>query len=281
MGETSAQPQIARPCPARSRNLAEVKSERWRPPPFTSGHDRAERIVAAARRVIDLQAASIWRDLTEILPTLTGTVLDVGCGAQPYRGLLNPSVHYIALDTADAMAHFGYQTPDTVHFSGDRWPIDDGLADAVLSTETLEHVFEPRTFLAEAARVLRPAGKLILTVPFAARWHYVPHDYWRFTPSSLARLLEESGFADIAVCARGNEITVACQKAIALALPLLLPQAARGPAAWVRRVGGLATFPFMLALAALGNVSLRSDGGDDCLGYTVLAVRDGAGADAA
>ena len=53
---------------------------------------------------------------------------------------------------------------------GDRWPIDDGAADVVLSTETMEHVFDSRAFLLEARRILRPEGRLIVTVPFSARF---------------------------------------------------------------------------------------------------------------
>ena len=64
----------------------------------------------------------------------------------------------------------------------------------VLATETLEHVSRPVRFLAEARRCLSPGGRLMLTVPFAARWHYIPHDYWRFTPSGLRQLLTDAGF---------------------------------------------------------------------------------------
>ena len=63
----------------------------------------------------------------------------------------------------------------------------------------MEHVPEPAGFLAEASRCLRPGGRLLLTVPFAARWHYIPHDYWRFTPSALERLLSAAGFDRIAI----------------------------------------------------------------------------------
>src|SRR5205823_816394 len=104
-----------------------------------------------------------------LLPPRRGTLLDVGCGAQPYRPLLSAEVVYIGLDTADAKGHFGYETPDTRYYAGDTWPVADEEADTVLCTETLEHVREPRPFLAEAYRCLRPGGSLLLTVPFAAR----------------------------------------------------------------------------------------------------------------
>jgi SAM-dependent methyltransferase len=143
----------------------------------------------------------------------------------------------------------------------------------VLSTETLEHVAEPQDFLDEAFRCLRPGGRLLLTVPFAARWHFIPHDYWRFTPSGLQRLLSAAGFTKIAVFARGNEVTVACYKVMALIIGLVMPQ---GESLWKRaamRAIGIPLLPVLILLALVGNLSLFSKGGDDCLGYTAVAVR--------
>jgi SAM-dependent methyltransferase len=249
-------------------------AETWRPPIFTPPTTRQAVGGAAVRRFFDLQAGSAWADLREELATVEGTLVDVGCGAQPFRGLVPPAVSYIGIDTADAEAQFGYRIPDTIYFEGDRWPIDDGAADAVLCTETLEHVFDSRGFLAEATRIIKPDGRLILTVPFSARYHYIPNDYWRFTPAGLERLLREAGFVDIQVFARGNAVTVAAYKTMALFLPLLLPQGAEGGVEKNgRRLLGLALSPAFAALAAVGNASLRGPGGDDCLGYTVLARR--------
>jgi SAM-dependent methyltransferase len=78
-------------------------------------------------------------------------------------------------------------------------PFRDGVADAVLATQTLEHLRDPRRFLAEAARVLRPGGRLFLTAPQGFREHQAPHDYWRFTRYSLRMLAEEAGFAEVEV----------------------------------------------------------------------------------
>ena len=162
----------------------------------------------------------MWRDLGPVLRRAQGTLVDVGCGAQPYRGLLPRDTVYIGLDTEHAREDFGYAIPDVLPIGDDgRWPIDDASADFLLATETLEHVVDPPGFLAEAHRCLRPEGRLILTVPFAARWHYIPHDYWRFTPSSLRLLLEDAGFEQVVVHGRGNEETVACYKLLALLLP--------------------------------------------------------------
>jgi SAM-dependent methyltransferase len=255
-------------------NLAERTAEAWRPPQFKPPGGRLAAVLAGVRRFFDLQAGSIWRDVAAELPSCRGVVLDVGCGAQPHRPLVHRDAEYIPIDTADAKEHFGYEVPNTRYFSGDRWPVEDSSVDLVLCTEVLEHVLEPRRLLDEARRCLRPGGWLLLTVPFVARWHFIPHDYWRYTPSSLKYLLTSAGFENIAVYARGNAVTVASYKGMALLLPLLLPQHGNR----CLRLGKSLLFavplaPIMIALACIAHLSLRGRGGDDCLGYTALAQR--------
>lgn len=253
-------------------NLALRTSERWRPPSFTPELGARGRIRATVRRLFDLQAGSLWRDLHEPLSQARGTLLDVGCGAQPYRRLIRPETTYIGLDTEESARNFGYSLPDVRRIAPDgRWPVDDRRADVVLATETLEHVEDPDTFLGEAYRCLRPGGRLILTVPFAARWHYIPHDYWRFTPSGLRLLLERAGFTDVVVYGRGNERTVACYKLLSLLLGSAFPQ--ERPGSPRMRPLAVLALPLIVILAAIGNRSLRLPPGDDCLGYTVFATR--------
>ncbi|HEX5924238.1 MAG TPA: class I SAM-dependent methyltransferase [Baekduia sp.] len=249
-------------------NFALRTSERWQPPAFVAPTTLAGRLAAWARRLLDLQAASAWNDLKQLLPDAHGDVLDVGSGAQPYRPLLPEDARYRAIDVRIAGEAFGYDMPDTTYFEGDVWPVEDASVDVVLATETLEHVPDPAAFLAEARRVLRPGGRLILTVPFAARWHYIPHDYWRYTPSSLRNLFEAAGLGDVVVHARGNEVTIACYKVMALVLPSVFPpDGGFGP----RRLAAFAALPFVGVLALVGQASLRRDGGDDCLGWTATA----------
>ena len=174
------------------------------PPSNSAGCGALQRLTTSARLFLDIQNGSIWRDLKKILPDVEGAVVDVGCGAQPYRSLFSSQATYLGIDTVDAKAHFGYEMPDTRYFEGDKWPIPDGVANFVLCTETMEHIPEPRAFLEEAYRCLASGGSLLLTVPFAARWHFIPYDYWRYTPSGLERLLTEAGFSSVRVYARGN-----------------------------------------------------------------------------
>jgi SAM-dependent methyltransferase len=256
-------------------NLAERERDRWRPPALEPGRTPLGRLAARVRRFFDLQAGSVWNDVAASVASARGKVVDVGCGAQPYRSLLPAETTYVGLDVDQAEAHFGYAVPDTIHFDGGAWPAATHDADLILCTEAMEHVLEPRALLSEAFGALRPGGKLLLTVPFAARWHFVPHDYWRFTPSSLKHLLTQAGFTDVVVWARGNEVTVACYKVMALLLPWLMPQGAPPLKALALRLAGLPSVPLFIALAGVANLSLQGRGGDDCLGYTVTATRPG------
>jgi SAM-dependent methyltransferase len=256
-------------------NMVTRHGESWRPPLFSASKTLVSRLILVLRRLFDLQTASIWRDLSSELAEAKGTVVDAGCGAQPYRSLFQSKVKYIGIDTADAKAHFGYSLPDIRYFNGNVWPLEDGSVDLVLCTETLEHVLNTHGFLMEAARCLVPGGRIVLTVPFSARWHYIPYDYWRFTPSSLEYLLKGTGFAEISVYARGNELTVACYKANALILGLLMPQGKGFFTTFGLRLLSLPLLPLFFLLTFTGSLSLRGRGGDDCLGYTVVAAKAG------
>jgi SAM-dependent methyltransferase len=133
--------------------------------------------------------------LTEaVVPALRarakGELLDAGCGTQPFRTMLEEQVdRYMALDIE--------ARSEDVDYIGD---IEDmvGVAtasvDTVLCSEVLEHVPHPAKAAGELARVLKPGGALIVTVPFMARLHEEPHDYFRYTRHGLRRLLVEAGF---------------------------------------------------------------------------------------
>jgi len=254
------------------QNLLHHQAERWRPPLHSSGKGTLNQLVGHIRRFLDIQFGSIWRDLSIILPQARGVVLDVGCGAQPFRPLLAPSVNYVGVDTEDAYKCFGYRASDTLYYRGEHFPIKSGSCDLVLCTETLEHIRDPLPFIREMGRCLKPQGVLVLTVPFAARWHFIPFDYWRYTPSSLGYLLKEAGYKDTRIYARGDEFTVACYKVMGCILPLLLSKPSHLPAMFVRRLAGLVLSPIVLLCAVGANLSLAMGSeGEDCLGYTIIA----------
>lgn len=128
-------------------------------------------------------------------------VLDVGAGDAPYRELFG-HCDYRASDWA-ASLHEGAREADYVA-PADSLPLEAATVDAVLLTQVLEHVPAPVAVLQEAARVLKPGGGIFVTVPFVWELHELPHDFWRFTPASLERLLDAAGFVEIEVEARSD-----------------------------------------------------------------------------
>lgn len=246
--------------------------EGFKPRPLERARGRLAGLRRSLRRFADLQFGSIWRDLVVLLPEVRGALADVGCGGQPFRDLLHPEVRYIGVDIAAADEKFGYEAPDTRLIRGELLPLADGEVATVLCTETLEHVLEPRPFLRELARSLVPGGRLILTVPFAARWHFIPYDYWRYTPSGLGKLLAEAGFGDVRIYARGGALAVAAYKVLGLVLLWLAGRGGQGVAGLPWRVLGVCLLPLSITAMVAGNLGIRYPGpGEDTLGYTVLA----------
>jgi SAM-dependent methyltransferase len=72
-------------------------------------------------------------------------------------------------------------------------PVADSSADTVVILEVLEHLRFPGDALREIARVLRPGGRLLLTMPFLYPVHDAPHDYQRYTVHGLIREMENAG----------------------------------------------------------------------------------------
>ena len=78
-------------------------------------------------------------------------------------------------------------------------PLADNCVDTVIALEMLEHVTHPQEVLSELARILKPGGTVILSVPSAVPRHD-DHDYWRFTAEGLALLGTEAfGTGDVHV----------------------------------------------------------------------------------
>ncbi len=151
--------------------------------------------------------ASFVAEVAQTIPR-GARVVDVGAGDAPYRELFHHA-DYVTIDWEHSI-HEGARHSD-IHASADNLPLHDRSVDAVLMTEVLEHISTPDRALAEVARVLRPGGSLVLTVPFVWILHEMPNDFYRYTPSALRMLLEIAGFADIEISNRGDYFTTLAQ----------------------------------------------------------------------
>lgn len=195
-----------------------------KPPPTTPFYERYWQRADSAKPEHDPLTpfkASHLVDLLQSLPASAGhpRVVDAGCGAGSLA--LRYAAHadeVLALDvSANAIAVAkGRGAPANVRFvEADleaRWPVEDGWADLVVSSEVVEHLYEFPRYFAELGRVLRPGGRLYLTTPYhgilknlalAVRGfdaHFANYEGGHirfFTDAHLARLLAAVGFANV------------------------------------------------------------------------------------
>lgn len=123
----------------------------------------------------------------------TATIADIGIGNDPFSALTSRFQMVIGVDI-DPRSAARIITNSTA-----RLPLRDGCCDAVMLTNHLEHVPNPRTVLSEAIRITRSGGFIIGTVPFLKVEHSLPYDFLRYTHIMLSQLLAEAGYRDARV----------------------------------------------------------------------------------
>ena len=245
-------------------------NESFQPIPVRAPGDN--RMAFAVRCLVDLQLLSVYRFLRRELAGCRGRVLDVGAGQAPWRELLE-GAEYVGLDVESA-GDFGMRkTPGVVYYDGVRIPFPDGSFDHILWAEVLEHVPDATAFMAEVSRVVRTGGSIVLTVPWSARLHHLPHDYRRLTRQGLLAVFSASGFTDIRIEERGNDVAVVANKLIVMLIRLLRP---------LRPSHVIWCWPLALMLAPVAagfviaaHVAMGTGLGsrEDPLGYGVVAIK--------
>ena len=199
-----------------------MKAEDFRPVSNTPPENISGFLKFYGRMVLDLQICTIYRDVKKTIPAFEGKVLDIGCGQSPYRFLLNRNkTSYSGIDIADA-ASFDYDNKDITPFNGRDIPFEDGIFDAFICTEVMEHVEDYERLTSEILRVCRKGAKGIITIPWSARYHYIPYDYFRYTPSTLKKMY--SAFNKVIILNRGTDVTSIASKIIVLYFRNLLPK---------------------------------------------------------
>ncbi|HUW29074.1 MAG TPA: class I SAM-dependent methyltransferase [Sulfuriferula sp.] len=135
-------------------------------------------------------------NVAKSLPT-GSSILDAGAGESVYKKLFS-HCNYKAIDLAVGESRWNYANLDYVGPLHEM-PIEDDVFDAVLCTQVLEHLEWPRESVKEMHRVLKPGGKLYMTVPMAHSEHQIPYDFFRYTSYGLESICKHAGFHDIKI----------------------------------------------------------------------------------
>lgn len=142
--------------------------------------------------------------LKRVADDVRGHVLDVGCGDKPWHHLFPDVKTYTGLDYLGPSATQNAITVADVCADAASMPFRDGSFDRVVAFQSLEHIKLPETALHEIYRVLRPGGKIVLTVPFLYHVHDAEDDFWRWTEHGLTQVLKENGFESVAISPIGG-----------------------------------------------------------------------------
>lgn len=113
------------------------------------------------------RAAAAADTIGHLLPSRARSILDVACGTGIVTARLKqPGRRVVALDLSAGMLTkaTGRLPGSVVRADAAALPVASGRLDAVVMIWLLHLVPEPEQLVAEAARVLGPAGRLITTV---------------------------------------------------------------------------------------------------------------------
>ncbi len=137
--------------------------------------------------------SALYKILKSLAPGIKGDVLDFGCGSKPYETLFTSASSYCGVDIKTS-GHDHAQSKVDHFYDGNSLPFANEMFGAVVSFETLEHVFNPAQIISEINRVTHFGGQLLISVPFVWDEHEVPYDYGRYTSFGLRHLLESAGY---------------------------------------------------------------------------------------
>lgn len=149
----------------------------------------------------------INKAIAKFAPYIRGKVLDVGAGAFDRYGKLFSCESYTRMDVS---AREGIDLIGTA----EHIPAADSSYNAIVCTQVLGDVKDPRAAVKEFFRVLKPSGVVLASEALFNPLHDQPNDYWRFTPHTFTMLFTEAGFSGVTIEALGGFWSVGAQQII-------------------------------------------------------------------
>ncbi|MEE8522517.1 MAG: class I SAM-dependent methyltransferase [Thermoanaerobaculia bacterium] len=163
----------------------------------------------------------VREDILPFIPRGVADVLDVGCGRGLTGALLQERLgcRVTGVELNPAVARNAAEHLHRV-LVGDVESLDVGQRfDAVVAIELFEHLVDPEAFLAKMKTLLRPGGRIVMSVPnvghytvvedlLAGRWDYVPMGllcttHLRFfTRATLESWIARAGFSSYEIVAQ-------------------------------------------------------------------------------
>jgi SAM-dependent methyltransferase len=191
---------------------------------------------------------------------IRGRVLDVGCFDRPYeQDFAAQTERWIGLDYP---SYATYRTRADVFGAANRLPLREESVDTVLCTQVLDDLPEPGRLFAEAARVLRPSGALVLSAGQYSPPHNEPHDYYRVSRFALADLAARAGLHTACLIPQGGVVAL-----VAFVLATWVPWLRSG-GGWRHAMGGAWQ---RLAVAADERIIRHGD----TIGWVLVATKAG------
>ncbi|HET6966522.1 MAG TPA: class I SAM-dependent methyltransferase [Acidimicrobiales bacterium] len=155
-----------------------------------------------------LPGAAVGRWLASHRSEVGGLLLDLGAGNQPYRPWYGSLAEWCAaVDVAPSPGLSALSLATDV-------ALRSSTFDTVVCTSVLEHVEDVESAVSEIVRLMKPGGRLLISVPFLYPTHEAPFDFWRTTHYGLRSLLERHGLVVEEVAAQGGPFLMAAHYVI-------------------------------------------------------------------
>lgn len=136
-------------------------------------------------------------------------ILDAGAGEGVYAPAFAHCT-YVACDRAIGDTAWDYSGLDVVADLA-ALPFRKATFDAILCTQTLEHIGEPAAVLRNMAELLKSGGRLYMSAPFLGDpIHQEPYDFFRYTHYGLQHLVETTGLTLVSISPIGGVFFLGC-----------------------------------------------------------------------